>query len=155
VAGSGKTTLATQLSHDLNDSQVAHMDDFYDGWNDPFSAKITARVTSQILMPFAQGLPVSYQIFNWHLNRFDLKKQLGQSKYLILEGVGSGQRGFRNYLEKIIWINCDPQIGFERVIVRDGEGVRHQMNKFLIDQNNHFAAELSENAADYTLNGAP
>ncbi len=131
------------------------MDDFYDGWNDPFSAKMTARVTSQILMPFAQGLPVSYQIFNWHLNRFDLKKQLGQSKYLILEGVGSGQRGFRNYLEKIIWINCDPQIGFERVIVRDGEGVRHQMNKFLIDQNNHFAAELSENAADYTLNGAP
>jgi len=29
------------------------------------------------------------------------------------------------------------------------------MLKFLIDQNNHFLTELSKNAADYTLNGAP
>ena len=131
------------------------MDDFYDGWSDPLSAKMTARITSQLLMPFKQALPVSYQIFNWHLNRFDTRKQIGQSRYLILEGVGSGQKSFRSYLGKSIWIECDPQIGFERVIARDGEGVRHQMNKFLIDQNNHFAAELSKNAADYTLNGAP
>jgi uridine kinase len=43
-AGSGKTTLAQKLVNDLSDAQVIHMDDLYEGWNDPLSAKLTARV---------------------------------------------------------------------------------------------------------------
>ena len=155
VAGSGKTTLAMQLLSDLADAQVAHLDDFYDGWENPLSAKLTSRVISQLLNPFSNQLQVNYQSFNWKLNRFDIRKQINQSKYLILEGVGSSQREFRTYLSKIIWLECDSQVGFERVITRDGETVREAMVKFLLDQNNHFAAELSKNAADYTLNGAP
>ena len=37
VAGSGKTTLASQLQLDLPGSQVVHMDDLYSGWKDPLS----------------------------------------------------------------------------------------------------------------------
>ena len=59
-AGSGKTTLAQKLVNDLSDAQVIHMDDLYDGWNDPLSAKLTARVISQLFQPFVMQLPVKY-----------------------------------------------------------------------------------------------
>jgi len=108
-----------------------------------------------LLEPLSKQLPVTYQIFDWKLNRFTEFKTIPQSKYLILEGVGAAQREFRPYINKIIWIECDPNLGFNRVIARDGEQVEQEMIKFLIDQNNHFSAELSKNVADYTLNGAP
>jgi len=155
VAGSGKTTLALKLSKDLTGSSVVHMDDLYDGWNNPLSQKLTARVISQLLEPVSKQLPVIYQIFDWKLNRFTDFKSIPQSKYLILEGVGAAQREFRPYINKIIWIECEPNLGFSRVIARDGMQVKQEMIKFLIDQNNHFLMELSKNVADYTLNGAP
>ena len=155
VAGSGKTTLALKLAQDLTESSVVSMDDLYDGWNNPLSQKLTARVISQLLEPVSKELPVIYQIFDWKLNRFSDFKTIPQSEYLILEGVGAAQREFRPYINKIIWIECDPNLGFNRVIARDGEQVEQEMIKFLIDQNNHFSAELSKNVADYTLNGAP
>ena len=155
VAGSGKTMLALKLATDLTDSYVVHMDDLYDGWNNPLSQKLTARVISQLLNPISKQISVSYQVFNWKLNRFTDFKSVSQSKYLILEGVGAAQREFRPYINKIIWIECDPNLGYNRVIARDGEQVKQEMLKFLIDQNNHFLTELSKNAADYTLNGAP
>jgi uridine kinase len=155
VAGSGKTTLALKLAHDLLGSSVVHMDDLYDGWNNPLSQKLTARVISQLLEPSRRQLPVNYQIFDWKLNRFTEFKAIPQSKYIILEGVGAAQREFRPYINKIIWIECDPNLGFNRVIARDGKKVEQEMIKFLIDQNNHFLTELSKNVADYTLNGAP
>jgi uridine kinase len=155
VAGSGKTTLALKLATDLTDSYVVHMDDLYDGWNNPLSQKLTARVISQLLNPISKQISVSYQVFNWKLNRFTDFKSVPQSKYLILEGVGAAQREFRPYMNKIIWIECDPNLGYNRVIARDGDQVKQEMLKFLIDQNNHFLTELSKNAADYTLHGAP
>ena len=155
VAGSGKTMLALKLATDLTDSYVVHMDDLYDGWNNPLSQKLTARVISQLLNPISKQMSVSYQVFSWELNRFTDFKLVPQSKYLILEGVGSAQREFRPYMNKIIWIECDPNLGYNRVIARDGDQVKQEMLKFLIDQNNHFLTELSKNAADYTLNGAP
>ena len=155
VAGSGKTTLALKLAHDLSGSSVVDMDDLYDGWNSPLSQKLTARVIAQLLEPLSKQLPVSYQMFDWKLNRFTEFKTIPKSNYLILEGVGAAQREFRPYINKIIWVDCDPDLGFQRVIDRDGKQVEQEMIKFLIDQNNHFLTELSKNVADYTLNGAP
>ena len=154
-AGAGKTTLAEIISTIFTSVTTVHMDDLYDGWNNPLSQKLTARVISQLLNPISKQMSVSYQVFNWNLNRFTDFKTIPQSKYLILEGVGAAQREFRPYMNKIIWIECDPNLGYNRVIARDGEQVRQEMLKFLIDQNNHFLTELSKNGADYTLNGAP
>jgi len=154
-AGSGKTTLAQKLLDDLSDAQVIHMDDLYDGWSDPLSVKLTSGVISQLFEPLVMKLPIKYQCFDWKLNRFDSIKSIYQSRYLIIEGVGSGQKSFDKYLNILIWIQIDPQVGFNRVIARDGEQVRTEMLKFLDDQNIHFLAELTEFRADYTLNGAP
>ena len=155
VAGSGKTTLASRLCGDLKNCQVVHMDDLYEGWNDPLSQRLTAKVIRELLEPFNQQIPIRYQKFDWILNRFDKFEDLKTSNILILEGVGSGQREFRRYLSKTIWVEYDPSQGFDRVIARDGEGIRGEMVNFLLDQNKHFIAELTKNASDYTISGAP
>ena len=155
VAGSGKTTLASRLCSDLKSCQVVHMDDLYEGWNDPLSQRLTAKVIRELLEPFNQQIPIRYQKFDWILNRFDKFEDLKTSNILILEGVGSGQREFRKYLSKTIWVEYDPSQGFDRVIARDGEGIRGEMVNFLLDQNKHFIAELTKNTSDYTISGAP
>jgi len=155
VTGSGKTTLASRLCGDLKNCQVVHMDDLYEGWNDPLSQRLTAKVIRELLEPFNQQIPIRYQKFDWILNRFDKFEDLKTSNILILEGVGSGQREFRKYLSKTIWVEYDPSQGFDRVIARDGEGIRGEMVNFLLDQNKHFIAELTKNASDYTISGAP
>ena len=155
VAGSGKTTLASRLCGDLKNCQVVHMDELYEGWNDPLSQRLTAKVIRELLEPFNKQIPIRYQKFDWILNRFDKFEDLKTSNILILEGVGSGQREFRKYLSKTIWVEYDPSQGFDRVIARDGEGIRGEMVNFLLDQNKHFIAELTKNASDYTISGAP
>ena len=155
VAGSGKTTLASRLCGDLKNCQVVHMDELYEGWNDPLSQRLTAKVIRELLEPFNQQILIRYQKFDWILNRFDKFEDLKTSNILILEGVGSGQREFRKYLSKTIWVEYDPSQGFDRVIARDGEGIRGEMVNFLLDQNKHFIAELTKNASDYTISGAP
>jgi len=155
VAGSGKTTLASRLCGGLKSCQVVHMDDLYEGWSDPLSQRLTAKVIRELLEPFNKQIPIRYQKFDWILNRFDKFEDLKTSNILILEGVGSGQREFRKYLSKTIWVEYDPSQGFDRVIARDGEGIRGEMVNFLLDQNKHFIAELTKNASDYTISGAP
>lgn len=155
VAGSGKTTLASQLQLDTLSSQIVHMDDLYSGWKDPLSKELTKRVIDEILNPFLQGNEVIYRKFNWQQNVFSETVKISSTKTLFLEGVGAGQSAFRKMLSRIIWVEFDAKSGFERVIARDGEVVRAQMLNFLVDQNKHFSAELTNKAADYTISGVP
>jgi len=155
VAGSGKTTLASQLQLDLPGSQVVHMDDLYSGWKDPLSQDLIIRVCDEILNPFLKGHEVIYRKFNWHQGVFDETIRISPTQTLLLEGVGAGQSAFRKTLSRIIWVEIDPESGFKRVIARDGEKVKTEMLNFLKDQNKHFSAELTDKAADYTISGVP
>ena len=155
VAGSGKTTLAQRISNDLTEIHIIHMDDLYDGWIDPLSEELAIRIRSQILLPILKNGRAIYKKYDWALRQFDQEIEIFGIKYLILEGVGSGQQAFREFVNVAIWIEFDPVAGFERVINRDGEAIRNEMNKFLIDQEKHFSIEGTRNFAHYTLNGAP
>jgi uridine kinase len=155
VAGSGKTTLAGRLKCDISSCQVVHMDDLYNGWSDPLSKELTQRVIAQILAPVKNHQLVKYEKYNWYIDSFDLVSSIPECDFLILEGVGSGQLEFRKFLSKLIWVELDPKAGYERVIARDGEGVKSQMLNFLISQSNHFASELTQISADYTISGVP
>lgn len=155
VAGSGKTTLASKLKLDLPGIQIVQMDDLYNGWQNPLSPELIRRVINEILDPFIKGKEIVYRKFNWYQEAFDETIKVSPTHTLILEGVGAGQSAFRKMLSRIIWVELDPDAGFERVIARDGERVKTQMVNFLTDQKKHFAAELTNLVADYTISGVP
>jgi uridine kinase len=155
VAGSGKTTLAQKIKNDLTTVEIIHMDDLYDGWKNPLSNELSTRIANQILIPYVEGMPVKYKKYNWLSEKFDEEVNVPPTKYLILEGVGSGQKALRHLVDLSIWIEYDPNLGLERVIKRDGEMIRNHMLNFLIVQDKHFSKEETSNFAHYTLDGAP
>ena len=89
------------------------------------------------------------------LDKFDSEKLLNKSDFLILEGVGSGQSAFRNYIDFLIWIDINPADGLTKVISRDGTKNSQQMQQFLLDQERHFALENTQNASDWQIISVP
>ncbi len=154
-AGSGKTTLSKQLAADIADVEIIHIDDLYQGWSDAFSARLTASLISQILVPISKGIDFSYEIYDWQKNRFYKSKIIPDKKIYILDGVGAGQTQFRPYLSKIIWLNISDELGLSRVLQRDGAEILSPMQEFQRAQKLHFASELTENAADFHYEGVP
>jgi uridine kinase len=152
-AGAGKTTLASNIHLALYQnftSTIIHMDDLYIGWEKALSVELT-EVLSYIAQAHSQSQPISLSKFNWADSTFSPAEPIDDAQLIILEGVGSGQSAIREYLSALIWIEIDESKGLSRVLERDGEGIRIQMQKWLMTQEQHFALEKTENAADFVL----
>ena len=152
-AGAGKTTLASNIHLALYQnftSTIIHMDDLYNGWEKALSVELT-EVLSYIAQAHSQSQPISLSKFNWADSTFSPAEPIDDAQLIILEGVGSGQSAIREYLSALIWIEIDESKGLSRVLERDGEGIRIQMQKWLMTQEQHFALEKTENAADFVL----
>jgi uridine kinase len=108
-------------------------------------------VLSYIAKAHSQSEPISLSKFNWADSTFSPAEAIDDAQLIILEGVGSGQSAIREYLSALIWIEIDESKGLSRVLERDGEGIRNQMQKWLMTQEQHFALEKTENAADFVL----
>jgi uridine kinase len=152
-AGAGKTTLAEHLGAALSlkyKSVTLHMDELYNGWQSPFDhhfsdailAAATAHKNSQEL---------SLSRYNWNTQQFGAIERIPSAELLILEGVGSSQKLVRPLLTASIWIDLDPMQGLERVLRRDGDGIASEMQMWLTQQAEHFAANQSKEAADFVL----
>jgi len=128
------------------------MDDLYEGWDSTLTPKLTSKL-QVILQGIANQNRVRFIPFNWLENRFNPEIELAAPKYLILEGVGSGQSAIRDFISLSLWIEVLPDIGLERVIERDGPGVAQFMPAFIVAQNIHFAKEATKKSSDYRLSG--
>lgn len=152
-AGAGKTTLASNIHLALfpnYTSTIIHMDDLYNGWDTALSNELT-EVLTYIATVHRQGQPISLSKYDWANSIFADAELIESAQLLILEGVGSGQSAVREYLSALIWIGVDESKGLSRVLERDGEGIKEQMQKWLITQEQHFAIEKTDNAADFVL----
>lgn len=156
-AGSGKTTLATELSLQLKMAgfsvEIVHMDDLYNGWQRALSEDLT-RTLQSIVDGYRKG-EVSFQVYDWHKKSYASRKTFSSPEVLILEGVGSGQRCIRDAINLSIWIEVEPGLALQRVIERDGEEIQPFMAQWTVDQAAHFQIEETQGAADYCIDGAP
>lgn len=155
VAGAGKTTLGSFISAEFQDRfsiQVVHMDDLYDGWDDPLGASLTKKLTL-IASAHRERLSFQAQRYNWQSAEPGESFVIDPVNLLVLEGVGSGQRVIREFVETKIWIELEPIVGLHRVLDRDGAQIQAQMMGFLEQQNKHFLEEGTRGAADFHFNG--
>lgn len=152
-AGAGKTTLAEHLHSALSlryRVTVIHMDSLYNGWSNPFDRNLTDALLSAVKAHKNRGALILPH-YDWHNNRYGVQQEIPPSDLLILEGVGSLQRAIRPELTTSIWVDIDPLNGLERVISRDGDSISQEMQLWLKLQEQHFADEGSEKAADFVL----
>jgi uridine kinase len=152
-AGAGKTTLASHLQAALAlryKSTVLHMDSLYNGWDTPFDERFTSALVTAA-SSHQQSLAYALPRYDWNHRKFSEPEAVPAAELLILEGVGSSHSAIRKFLTATIWIDIDPENGYERVIARDGDGISTEMKSWLITQAQHFAAEDSKNTADFIL----
>ena len=152
-AGAGKTTLAAKFFKDFRDCKtvtVIHMDDLYDGWENALSEQLTQKL-KVITEAYLAHEVFHVEIFNWVTLKFDELRRYEPADILILEGVGAAQRSVRDAGAITYWLDVEPSIGLERVLQRDGFDIRARMLQWQIDQERHFASDLTRIQAHHIL----
>jgi uridine kinase len=152
-AGAGKTTLASTLSLALSpqmSTTVVHMDELYPGWEYALGGELTKTLTWLTSCHKAKK-PLLYSSFDWIANEFNPPKSHASTQLLILEGVASAQLPIEESLATSIWLDLDPEIGFRRVIERDGENISREMKKWLVTQEQHFTADRTKERCEFLL----
>ena len=152
-AGAGKTTLAQAISLALSpqiSTTVIHMDELYPGWEKALGVELTKTLT-WLTQSHKAKKPLKFSSFNWATNEFNASHVVDSTQLLILEGVGSAQRSIEDSLVTSIWLDLDPQIGFQRVIERDGAIITAEMTKWLAMQEQHFATDQTKERCEFLL----
>ena len=152
-AGAGKTTLAQTISLALSpqiSTTVIHMDELYPGWEKALGVELTQTLT-WLTQSHKAKKPLKYSSFNWATNEFNASHVVDSTQLLILEGVGSAQRSIEDSLVTSIWLDLDPQIGFQRVIERDGSIITAEMTKWLAMQEQHFVVDQTKERCEFLL----
>ncbi|MEY3149483.1 MAG: hypothetical protein RL029_757 [Actinomycetota bacterium] len=154
-AGAGKTTLAKKLQSNYSDLkvEVVHMDDLYDGWDNALSVTLTKNLEIGIAKPVSEGKSFEYRKFDWLNMKYGELQRLMVPDLLILEGVGSGQRAVRKYLDQLIWIDIEAEVGLNRVLRRDGDYIQNHMILWQMQESEHFKQENTRDCATIRIDG--
>lgn len=154
-AGSGKTTLAKRIESTFSTGKVIviHMDHLYNGWEDALTAQLTKTLVNQILTPVSQGKSFGYRKYDWINKRFGGLQTFAAPDLLILEGVGSGQKAVRKFLDHLIWIEVDTEVGLRRVLGRDGDYLEGEMRIWQLRESEHFRQDNTRDCATIRLDG--
>lgn len=154
-AGSGKTTFAKALAGHLPKSQVVHMDDIYNGWEDALTDSLAFNLKRWIVDPFKNETQIKYPVFNWRNYSYQEEKTIASQTSVILEGVGAGNdRVFRD-LDFLIWVEADLSIGLERVKKRDGEAVAQQLIAWREKELEWFSQNQTKAKSQLMIDGNP
>ena len=157
-AGSGKTTLATELSDRLSSqnvtSTIIHMDSLYDGWGEPLGKVLRDRLRTVVLPAISTGKNFSLPAFDWLIDAWGEPQKYESAQVIILEGVGSFQKMSRSFASLGIWIEVSAELGRERVLERDGFHLEPQIKHWQKKEREHFAAEGTKAISDFQLVGS-
>jgi len=149
-AGSGKTSLAAAIAEQAT-APVVHMDDLYDGWD---GLATVAQHLSGLLRPLAQGLPGSYRRYDWHAGRYAETVTVDPAPLLVVEGVGSGDRGHADLCTVLVVVTAPDDVRLERGLARDGDAMREDWVAWMTDEREHLAREGTQDRADLVVETA-
>ena len=156
-AGSGKTTLANELSIELADSSspmsVIHLDELYEGWDGALDVKLFERIDSWILAPIRNGLNPKHLKYDWHQSKYASWSEVPRTSIVIIEGVGSGHASLRPSVSQAIWVEADDEILLDRVVKRDGESIRDEMLIWKVREQTYFDLNDVKQAANFQVIG--
>lgn len=150
-AGSGKSTLAREVAR-LAGARVVRLDDLYPGWDGLFAVDA---VVLDLLRPLAEGRPGQYRRYDWPAEEHQETHTVEPAPVLVLDGVGAGNRAWRDLATTLVWVEAPPALRLERALARDGEGVRDRMVAWMRDEDRLYAEQRTRAAADLVVDTGP
>ncbi len=154
-AGSGKTTFANALGNHLANCQVVNLDQIYNGWEDALTSSLAKNLLKWLIEPFYKDEEISHPVFDWHKNEYSETRFLGKPNYLVLEGVGAGNKEVLASLDYLVWIEADLNLGLDRVKRRDGEKVAENMPRWRELEAKWFLTHQTKESANLHVDGNP
>lgn len=160
-AGAGKTTLSHHLAPHLTweddsgyrrEATIVHLDDLYNGWADG-PAGGAQRVAEQVLKPLAKRKSGRYHRYDWHRGAFAEPHDVHPAPFVIVEGsgAGAGVAQVPKLAAVLIWLDADDSERIARVLARDGEEIREELEAWVDEEQRHFAADGTRSRADVIL----
>jgi uridine kinase len=149
-AGSGKTTLARQVAERCG-ATLVRMDDLYPGWEGLFD--VEPEVLG-VLQPLSEGRTGCYRRFDWAAGEYHETHHVEPTAVLVLEGVGSGNRAWRDLITTLVWVEASDDVRLARGLARDGEAHRAQWLRWLPDEARLFAQEDTRARADLVFDSS-
>lgn len=146
-AGSGKSTLAAAVA-DLGAAPVVRMDDLYPGWEGLFDVD---REVLGLLGPLSEDSTGYYRRFDWADGEYRETHHVDPGPLLVLEGVGSGNRAWRDLVTTLVWVEAPPDVRLARGLARDGEEQREHWVRWMRDEDRLFAEQDTRAHADLVL----
>ena len=155
--GSGKTTLATLLSEKFK-AEVIHTDDFA-SWDNP--SNWWPLVIKHIFEPISLGAEVlNYNRSSWEENHKP-EPVVNQpvADVMILEGVSSSRKEFRDFLSLSLYVDAPKEICLERGINRDSqtsfgrEELMQRWEKWFEQEELYIARDKPKEYADIVVDG--
>jgi uridine kinase len=149
-AGAGKTTLARELADLATGGRLVHMDDLYDGWT---GLATVTRQLATLIRPLELGRPGMYRRYDWHAGEFAETVVVEPPSLLVLEGVGSGSTELATVTTVLVWVTAPRSLRRARGLARDGEAMAPQWDAWMRQEDEHFAAQRTEERADVVVDG--
>ncbi|GAB6938312.1 AAA family ATPase [Isoptericola variabilis] len=150
-AGSGKTTLATQLAVRFA-CQVVHLDDLYEGWEAGPDGG-ARRLGEWVLEPLEAGRAGRYRRYDWVRGEYAEAHDVEPAPVVVVEGCGAAARQVDGRAALRVWVEADDAVRLERGLARDGADSRDHWLKWMADERAHYAAERTRERADVRLDG--
>ncbi|AGZ39748.1 uridine kinase family protein [Actinoplanes friuliensis] len=154
-SGAGKSWFAGRLAKVAN-IPVVHTDDLLDGWEDQFS--FWGRLEEKVLEPLRRGRAATYQRYLWHRQAFGgTPVTVEPAACVLLEGVTAARREIRDELSFSVFVTAPADLRWRRALERDGRhdvAFRAYLERWRVNENEHFAADATAAHADLLVDGA-
>ena len=153
--GSGKTTLAAQLTERFPQSITVHTDDFYlppsrrvTGWESiPCANMDIQRLRDEVVAPARAEQAFSYQAYSCREGAYLPPRPLGSAPLVIVEGSYSHHPSLAPYYDIRIFVTCSPDEQARRLRKREGELYSNFVERWIPLEEGYFANySIEENA---------
>ena len=158
MTGSGKTTLAKELSQVWDDAPIFHADDFFlipelrteERLKEPGGNIHYERMKKEIRDPLIEGKindVIKYKPFNCRIQNFGEEKNLNINKINIVEGSYCLNPYFGKYYDLSIFLRINDKEQIERLTKRAPKMIDNFINKWIpLEKKYHDAFHVYDNS---------
>ena len=157
--GSGKTTLAAQLTERFPQSITVHTDDFYlppsrrvTGWEKiPCANMDIQRLRDEVVAPARAGQVFSYQAYSCREGAYLPPRPLGSAPLVIVEGSYSCHPTLADCYDLKVFVTCSKEEQARRLLAREGERYSGFTARWIPLEEGYFAKFQIEQTVDFIL----